>query len=363
MEEKKETKEKTTKTTKKTNSTSSNGTKKSTKTNTNNKGNNKKKSNNTNNSNKQNKTVTNKKNSSVNKKEEEIEQLEKTNSFDIVIDDERLKDKESLDFSFIDGKRKKEKARDDIEILEDIDYKEEAKKVDIPKKEHHGGDFFSTMLIILFSFVLGFLMCFIWARESEYFVETEEVVEEVTKVVVDDNYVFLGDSIFQRYNLEKFYEDMPVINSGISGNKTTDILNNMEERVYKYNPSKVILMIGTNDYSSISNEDTVKNIGKIIDGIKENRKYAEIYVQSIYPVNKNVNNGVSVDGRNNEDIRTMNEGIKKLCEEKEVTYMNIHDLLTDEDGNLKEEYTGDGLHLNDSAYTVVTAEVMKVLKK
>lgn len=361
MEEKNE--EKKTTTTKNVKSKNSTNTKKNTKSSSSaNKSSNKSKGGTKNN---QNKANTNVKKNTTKKKVDTIELLDKTNSFDIIIDDERLKDKESLDFSFIDGKRKKQKAREDIELLEEVDYKEEAKKIDMPKKEKKSNDFFSTMLIILFSFVLGFLICFIWARESDYFTETKKVIEEVVeeKIVVDDNYVFLGDSIFERYALEEFYKDMPVINSGVSGNKTIDILNNMNDRVYRYNPSKVILMIGTNDYSSISNEDTVKNIGKIIDGIKTNRPYAEIYVQSIYPVNKNVNDGVSVKERNNEDINTMNEGIKKLCKEKEVTYMNIYDLLIDEDGNLKESYTEDGLHVNDDAYEIITKEVMAIMKK
>lgn len=303
--------------------------------------------------------------SSLNKKEEDIEILDKTNSFDIIIDEGRLKDKESLDFSFIDGKRKKQKAKEEIEILEKVDYKEEAKKFDIPKNESKGSEAFSTFLIISFSFVLGFLVCFILGKESSLFVKTDKVVETVTeeKIVMDDNYVFVGDSIFARYDLEKYYVDMAVVNSGISGNRSVDILNDLNNRIYKYNPSKVILMIGTNDWSTISNEDTVKNIGKIVDGIKENRPYAEVYVQSIYPVNKNVNDGINVAGRSNDNINAMNKEIEKVCKEKAVTYMNIHDLLIDDDGNLKEEYTSDGLHVNAEAYKVITTEVMKILKK
>ena len=307
--------------------------------------------------------VTEKKQVSKKSKQQEIEMLEKTNSFDIIIDDERLKDKDSLDFSFIDGKRKKKKAHKDIEILEDINYKEEAKNIEIPKKKRNGNDAIMTTIIIIFSLALGFLICFIWARQSDYFAKVvkEEVVK--TKVVVDDNYVFLGDSIFEGYDLKKFYDGLPVINSGIAGHKTTDLLKDMNNRVYKYNPSKVFILIGTNDFVDISKEDTIKNIGKIIDGIKENRPYAEIYVQSIYPVNASINQGGSVCERNNEDINFMNDGIKKICTEKEVAYMDIHKLLVDDEGNLKKDYTKDGLHVNDTAYEIITEEIMKVLKK
>ena len=42
--------------------------------------------------------------------------------------------------------------------------------------------------------------------------------------------------------------------------------------------------------------------------------------------------------------------------------MDVYDLLADGEGNLKEEYSYDGLHLSDEGYKVITKEVMKVLK-
>lgn len=304
------------------------------------------------------------KKNNVSKKQEDIEFLDKTNSFDIVIDDDRLKDKDSLDFSFIDGKKKKKKAREDIEILEEVDYKEEAKKLDIPVAKKSGNDIISTALIIIFSFALGALICYIWAAESNYFKEVQEVKETVVeeKNVVDENIVFVGDSLVKRYDLGKYYEGMRVVNSGVAGDKTTDILDNMEERIYRYNPSKVVILVGTNDYNSLSNEEVVKNIGKMIDGIKKNRKYADIYVQSLYPVNKNVNDGESVRSRNNEKIKDINTLLKKTCEDKKVEFINIFELLVDEDGNLTEEYTDDGLHINSDAYKIVTKAILNSIK-
>lgn len=308
-------------------------------------------------------------NSTVNNGRKETNDLEKTNCLDIVIDNKRLSDKESLDVSFIDGKRKKKKSEKIIEDLEKEDFSKYKDELDIPKKPK--SEALATFFIILFSFILGFLICYIISVRTDILgnvkVKTETVTKTETKVVMDDNYVFLGDSIFEQYDLEKFYKDMPVINSGISGHTTKHILESMDDRLYIYNPSKVFLMIGTNDFAhGISTDDTVKNIGKIIEKIKKNRPYAEIYVQSIYPVNKTDNEKVDLDtvgDRNNEDIKLMNAEIEEICKEKKVTYMNIYDLLLDEDGNLKLDYTVEGLHINDEGYEVITEEVMKVINK
>ena len=175
------------------------------------------------------------------------------------------------------------------------------------------------------------------------------------------NYLFLGDSITDYYDLDKYYEGLPVVNSGISGNTTEDILNDMKARVYNYNPSKVFLLIGTNDLvKDTSVDDIVSNIEKIISEINANKPQTEIYVESIYPVNDNINEDM-VSNRNNKDIMKINNKIKKYCEYNSCTYINMYDKLLDDDKNFNEKYTDDGLHPNSKGYEVITKELKKYL--
>lgn len=190
----------------------------------------------------------------------------------------------------------------------------------------------------------------------------EEKKDEMERLEDDyTNYLFLGDSITDYYDLDKYYEGLPVVNSGISGNTTNDILNDMKARVYNYNPSKVFLLIGTNDLvHDISVDDIVSNIEKIISNIKDNRPQAEIYVESVYPVNDNLDEEM-VDVRNNNDIKDINKKIKKYCDDNDYIYINIYDKLLDEDGNFSEKYTDDGLHPNENGYEIITKEIKKYL--
>ena len=88
-----------------------------------------------------------------------------------------------------------------------------------------------------------------------------------------ENYVFLGDSIIDFYDLKKYYKNLPVVNSGISGNQYKDLLDNLPERVYKYNPTKVFILIGTNDiaFTEITNEinEHSKKIQKFDDNFTD----------------------------------------------------------------------------------------------
>ena len=192
-------------------------------------------------------------------------------------------------------------------------------------------------------------------NEEEYSTMINNLKNEYT------NYLFLGDSITDYYNLDTYYGGLPVVNSGIEGNTTEDILNDMKNRVYNYNPSKVFLLIGTNDLiHDMEVEEIVSNIEKIISEINNNEPQSEIYVESIYPVNDNLNEDM-VNVRNNEDIMKINEKIKAYCEANDCTYINIYDILLDDDGNFSEEYTDDGLHPNSRGYEVITEELKKYL--
>ena len=139
----------------------------------------------------------------------------------------------------------------------------------------------------------------------------------------------------------------------------------MQTRVYQYNPTKVFLLIGTNDLDSNAEDivdTTFNNIKEIVREIKENRGDATIYVESVYPVNSTIENNVA-NNRTNKKIKSLNKRLFDYCDGKNCDYINLYDDLVDEDGNLKEEYTEDGLHLNTLGYVVVTRELLPYLNE
>lgn len=60
-----------------------------------------------------------------------------------------------------------------------------------------------------------------------------------------------------------------------------------------------------------------------------------------------------VGSRNNEDIRTVNAELKRLEEKIGIDFVEVYDTLCDEQGNLKIDYTTDGLHLSVEGYFAV----------
>ena len=260
----------------------------------------------------------------------------------------------------------------DSNILEDKkeknkkNYKKKSEIIELKKqilKLQREKNNYSSILVILSLISIVFL--FIALIFLYIHIKYEPKYIEKKKIIQDENIVFLGDSITDYYDLDKYYSNYNVVNSGIVGNTTRDILSDMKNRVYRYNPSKVFLLIGTNDINhKIPEEETIENIKKIVEKIRKYRPYTKIYVESIYPVNDTNDKKIDkeqVGIRTNIAIKRYNESIKKYCDSKNIIYINMYDELKDSNDSLKLEYTKEGLHISDSGYVVITKKIKKYL--
>ena len=235
------------------------------------------------------------------------------------------------------------------------------RKTIFPKKPTYSNimyyNSFSKLLLGMIVIILGFIM-YHYITFNHHKVKIKTVTSYKDRYIIPENIVFLGDSITDFYDLDKYYPDNSVVNSGISGDVSEDILNDMYNRVYKYNPSKVFLLIGTNQLMKDDNDKIISDVKKIIESIHDNRPITKIYVESIYPVNKDLDKNM-VKNRENNRIVEINNKIEEIVKDKEyIEYINIYDSLL-KDGVLNEEYSEDGLHLNDKGYEIVT----NILKK
>lgn len=224
-----------------------------------------------------------------------------------------------------------------------------------------------TLKILLIS-LLAFLLVLVGAAANNITNiklnkegKTQQTIEKEEKKT--ENIVFLGDSITEIYPLEDIFGKVPIVKSGISGYRTKDILEQLRKMVYQYNPSKVILLIGTNDYLDNSTPDEVaSNIKEIVQEIHKHRKNTEIYIESIYPINKSLKKEM-VANRDNDKIIETNKKIKDICKEKNLTYIDMYNELIDEDGNFNKKYTYDGLHPNTLGYARISQVLSQYIYK
>lgn len=272
------------------------------------------------------------------------EKVNLENTVRIRIDDVRLNDEDSLDTSFLEGRIKKNKKI--------------KKKINIDTKKLKfflWGTLFSFIFIMLIiSIVNGF---FIKTKSNK----TDKMLEKVN-IKIDNNYLFVGDYSINRINFDNY--DYHYVKSSDDDMTTIDLVNNLHDRIYKYNPSHIFICIGSNDLNDDKSiEEIIGNISKIISGIKNNRGIAKIYIMSLYPINKDADNyddNILNDNINNKKIIELNNKIKDLCKSKNVNYIDIFSSLEDKN-NLNKDYTDNGIYLNEKGNNIVMNRVKKIL--
>ncbi|MFF2482075.1 GDSL-type esterase/lipase family protein [Paenibacillus sp. NPDC058071] len=168
--------------------------------------------------------------------------------------------------------------------------------------------------------------------------------------------VFIGDSITEQFPMsEMLQSNLVIYNRGIGGFTTSELLQNLQVMLYDLEPSKVFLMIGTNDLGRGSKPEQIAlQIEKICAEIQEKLPQAELLVESVYPVNEQAAvSPLGIEGRSNEQIIVINERIQEICTRMKLTYIPVYAKLINEDGALEESFTTDGLHLNVRGYEIV----------
>lgn len=277
-----------------------------------------------------------------------------------VFDFDEMKFSDEIDTSFVENKRKKKEQIVNELTLSFEKGKELQKKKDEKtcSKVHIGTVL--AFLVLLFFLLASLVVCYYLLTKP---VNTKVVTKEKEVVVLDDNYLFLGDFITEQYDLEQHFLDMKVVNSGVSDSQTKDILDNLRDRAYQYNPSKIFLLIGINDIQEgVDSEEIVDNIKKILSELKINRPYAELYLEAIYPVDEEKS---EAQGITNEEIRSINKSLTEYCKNSKITFIDTFNLLLDSEADvlkIKDEYTEDGLHITTEGYEVITKEIMKYIK-
>lgn len=171
--------------------------------------------------------------------------------------------------------------------------------------------------------------------------------------------VFVGDSLTARCDLDKFYGFG--VNRGISGDAFQWVFRRLDVSVYDLAPNLVVFMMGVNDlnYYGATVEEILGYYEKLMGDFAKNLRAPALFL-SLCPVYEGPGSFVVLPGLN-EKIREINEKLPDLCARYGYAYLNVHDLLTDETGQLDFDYRHDNVHLNDIGYEKMTAAVKAYL--
>ena len=175
--------------------------------------------------------------------------------------------------------------------------------------------------------------------------------------VVEPDILFIGDSIVEYYPLQELFgTSKTIVNRGIRGYQTGLLLENLDAHLYGGAVDKIVLLIGTNDIGKdVPVNEALNNLEAIIQSIARDYPLTEMKLLSILPVNEGEEYKQTVYIRTNEKIQKWNQAYKELSSAyMQVEFVPVFDSLIDQAGQLKKDYTTDGLHLSVTGYQVLT---------
>ncbi|MCC7303047.1 MAG: hypothetical protein IT233_10425 [Bacteroidia bacterium] len=208
-------------------------------------------------------------------------------------------------------------------------------------------------ILILISLAGGFFIYKAWIRPYAIFKKNSESVEwkfkanHFNKLKHHGKHVFFGNSLTA--GLGAYLSGNASVSvCGINGDFTGSLLRRMDT-ILNQQPGSIYIEIGINDIlAGLSEKKILRNYRNIIKKALRYLPPEHIILQSILPVSFK-EGWMSDPDEANRIICSVNEGIRTLCGEYKVIFIDLHRIFK-RDGRLAEELTSDGVHLTDKGY-------------
>ncbi|MBQ7839505.1 MAG: acylhydrolase [Lachnospiraceae bacterium] len=124
----------------------------------------------------------------------------------------------------------------------------------------------------------------------------------------------------------------------------------LEQALTEHQFGKIYLMLGINELGTGTHESFFEEYARAVFKIRELQPDAIIFVQSIMRVGSQKNASDSIF--NNLNINIRNVEIATLEDEQNIFYLDVNEVLCDENGNLHDDWTYDQIHLKAKYYQV-----------
>lgn len=169
-----------------------------------------------------------------------------------------------------------------------------------------------------------------------------------TLPIQEGKIIMLGNSITAEGEWDELMQNADIINRGVIGDGTGDILERLDP-IIAAKPRKVFLLIGVNDLMFHPLSKIEEFYEKIVSRIVSETPTTQLYLESVLPIH----NDLRRNGMKNEDINTLNQAIERLAKKYGLTYIDLHSKLKNTEGALREELSLDGIHLNGEGYLIL----------
>ncbi|HYW19120.1 MAG TPA: SGNH/GDSL hydrolase family protein [Nodularia sp. (in: cyanobacteria)] len=186
-----------------------------------------------------------------------------------------------------------------------------------------------------------------------------DILKQEAKVAAEESpqrlSILTGDSLSLWFPPQLLPEDRNWLNQAISGESSDGLLKRLD-LFDRTQPEVIFVMIGINDLiRGVSDQVILNNQRQIMTYLRKTHPKAQIVVQSILP---HGDEAITWEQKEkllkipNSRIRQLNQQLQNTATNVNVKYLDLYPLFTNQQGNLRSEFSTDGLHLNPTGYVV-----------
>jgi lysophospholipase L1-like esterase len=171
---------------------------------------------------------------------------------------------------------------------------------------------------------------------------TQSACAQLRPELAPPEVMMLGDSITEAGPWQALFPKTRMVNRGVSGYTTYDLLREMKATV-ALRPAKVFLMIGINDLLRRATvEQTFKQYTLIVDALQKNK--ITVVMQATLECSR------PQCGSAVEAVRSLNQKLQAFAVARNIQWLDLNPGLANDEQGLLPKYTWDGLHLSKPAY-------------
>ncbi len=194
-----------------------------------------------------------------------------------------------------------------------------------------------------------------WSQSESWVKEYNKENTGSQRINERPDLVLLGASITSDWDLKQYFPDKTILNRGIDGQFSGQLMLRFKRDVLDPRPEAVVIKLCEMNFGhDIPIQVTKDNMEMML--MLSRAADLPVYLISVIPVSKTFDRAKE-DRELNVQIGEFNEWLKQLAEKTGNTFIDIASPLSDETGSLRDGYTTDGVHLNQKGYDLMSQVV------
>jgi len=222
---------------------------------------------------------------------------------------------------------------------------------------HHTVLLIKTIALILF---LIWNFCITLAQDPLIFKDEVDSLSrlEVTRDINKEIILFTGSSSIRLWNdIQDYFPDKTIINTGFGGSHMSDLLFYLEDLVIQYHPDQIFIYEGDNDIAyGVKPGRILRDTKRVVEKIQESLPASQVVLISAKPS--------PARWQFKELYEEVNSGYMEYSvRQNHLEYVDVWSKMLDGAGQPDRRiFLEDSLHLNKAGYDIWAEEIGKVIR-